>query len=172
LYDASNVVTDVRWTPNVDLACGEKDVYADVDEQAALNFASDSSSDDLALVDRLHHLLPSDNLLGLSLAQRNHAMWIISSTKLILQIFDQYLKRLTYLRRIFIFFPFATRNAAFALEAHVDQDNVVIDPNDASFNDRIDVKAGFTLHRSEDGTVVFDSLEFLIKEGTDGCVGF
>ena len=58
----ADVVTDVGRTTDVDLAGRQEDVDTDVDQQTALDLARDRAGDDLALLDRLHHLLPGDDL--------------------------------------------------------------------------------------------------------------
>src|SRR5690606_19023931 len=76
LNGAADVIADVVRTADVDLAGRQEDVDADIDQQTAFDLANDLAGDDLAFVDRLHHLLPGDDLLGLALAQHDHAVGI------------------------------------------------------------------------------------------------
>ena len=69
----ADVVADVGRAADVDLAGGQEDVDADVDEQAALDLAGDHAGDDVAFVDGLHDLHPLFDLLGLALAEDDHA---------------------------------------------------------------------------------------------------
>ena len=103
---AADVVADVVRTTNVDLAGRQKDVDADVDQQATFDLSRDGAGDDLSFLDRLHHLLPGDDLLGLALAERDHAVRISASSRAIFDVFDEHLDDLVHLRRFFFFFPF------------------------------------------------------------------
>ena len=64
----------------VEDGAGDVPVAADIDEQSTLDFSRASSGDDLAFFDRLHHLLPSDDLFGLALAQQHQAVRIVAGT--------------------------------------------------------------------------------------------
>ncbi len=66
---AADVVADVGRTADVDLAGGQEDVDADIDQQAALDLARDRAGDDVAFVDRFHDLQPGFDLLGFALAE-------------------------------------------------------------------------------------------------------
>ena len=69
----ADVVADVGRAADVDLAGRQEHVDADVDQQAALDLARDRAGDDVALVDGLHDLQPLFDLLGLALAEDDHA---------------------------------------------------------------------------------------------------
>ena len=69
----ADVLADVARAADVDLAGRQEDVDADVDQQAALDLAGDLAGDDVAFVDGLHDLHPLFDLLGLALAEDDHA---------------------------------------------------------------------------------------------------
>src|SRR5262249_54672144 len=116
LDGAADVVADVGWTADVHLAGGQKDVDADVDEQAALDLAGDHAADDIALLvpvdDRLPFLLP----FGLPVRQHDRA-------RLVLDRFQQHLDGVAGLGSDdlveSLVVPLVERNDAFRLVADV-----------------------------------------------------
>ncbi len=145
LHDATDVFADVVRAANVDLAGRQKDVHADVDQQAALDLAGAGAGDDLALLDRLHHLLPGQDLFGLALAQADHPVGVVGRPGGILDLFDQDLDPFANLGRLLFVLPFGERNRSLALEADVDQHAIFIDANDAPFDDAVDIDIRFRL---------------------------
>ena len=77
---------------DVDLAGRQEDVDADVDQQAALDLARDHAGDDVAFVDGLHDLHPLLDLLGLPLAEDDHAAIVLPAED-VFDVFDQHLDR-------------------------------------------------------------------------------
>ena len=98
--------------------------------------------DDLAFLHGLHHLFPLQDLLGLALAQPDHAVGIVGHAGFVFHLFDQHLNDLTDLRRLFVLIPFVARNRAFALVSDVDEDGVVVDADDPAVDDLVDVEVG------------------------------
>ena len=74
---AADVVADVGRAADVDLAGRQEDVDADVDQQAALDLPRDRAGDDVAFLDGLHDLHPGLDLLGLALAEDDHAAIVL-----------------------------------------------------------------------------------------------
>ena len=68
---------------------GRKTLHADVDEQAALDLAGDHAGDDVALVDGLHDLHPLFDLLGLALAEDDHAAIVLPAGCDVFDVFDE-----------------------------------------------------------------------------------
>ena len=90
LDGAADVVADVGRPADIDLAGRQEDVHADdVDQQAALDLAGDDAGDHVAFVDRLHDLHPGFDLVGLALAERDHAAGIIHRSGDVLDVLDQ-----------------------------------------------------------------------------------
>jgi hypothetical protein len=65
---AADVIADVGGPADVDLAGGQEDVHADVDQESALDLARDDSRDHVAFVDGFDDLHPGFDLFGLALA--------------------------------------------------------------------------------------------------------
>ena len=87
---SADVVADVGRAADVDLAGRQEDVHADVDQQAALDLARDHAGDDVALVDGLHHLQPGLDLLGLALAQGDHAAGVVDQAVDVFHVLDEH----------------------------------------------------------------------------------
>ena len=85
----ADVVADVGRAADVDLAGRQEDVHADVDQQAALDLARDHAGDDVALVDGLHDLQPGLDLLGLALAEGDHAAGVVDQAVDVFDVFDE-----------------------------------------------------------------------------------
>src|SRR6185437_4768531 len=105
LNGAADIVADVGRAANIDLAGRQQHVDADVDQQAALDFASGDSGHDVALVDALHDLLPGLDLFSLALAEADHAGFVQAGLR-VFDLLDQHLDRLTRLGRRLVFAPF------------------------------------------------------------------
>jgi hypothetical protein len=71
------------------LASWQEDVDADIDQQSTLDLANHGAGDHLAFGNRFHHRFPLDDLFGLSLAQRNHAVGIVRSAEVVFHLLDQ-----------------------------------------------------------------------------------
>jgi hypothetical protein len=72
----AEVVADVRRPADVHLAGGQKDVDADVDQQAALDLARDRAGDDIALSVLLDDLFPLLLALGLAVTEDDSAAFV------------------------------------------------------------------------------------------------
>src|SRR5687767_6527703 len=70
---AADPVADLAGAADVDLAGGEEDGDADVDEQAALDLLGDLAGDRVALLLGGHDGFPVDDAVGLALADPHHA---------------------------------------------------------------------------------------------------
>ena len=73
----ADVIADVGRAADIDLAGRQEHVDADVDQQATLDLAGDDAGDDVAFVDGLHDLHPLFDLLGLALAEDDHAAVVL-----------------------------------------------------------------------------------------------
>ena len=67
------------WPTNVYLACWQKNVDTNVDQQTTFDFSNDVAGYDLTLLDLLHHVLPGENYLGFLFTQLDHAVWRVGS---------------------------------------------------------------------------------------------
>ena len=139
LHDSADVIADVVGSTDIDLASRQEDVHTDIDQQTTLDLAGDRTGDDLALLDRSHHLFPLDDLFGFSLAQNDHVPSFFEDI-LVFDLFDQNLDHLADLRRLFAFFPLVLWDRAFALESNVDDDELFIDFNNLAFDDLVYVE--------------------------------
>ena len=135
----ADVVADVGRAADVDLAGRQEHVHADIDQQPALDLARDHAGDDVAFVDGLHHLQPGLDLLGLALAEGDHAAGVVDQAVDVFHVFDQDFDHRAGLGQRFAFFPFVAEDDAFALVADVDQHDVAFDAKDAAFDDLIQV---------------------------------
>ena len=136
----ADVVADVVRPADIDLAGRQEHVDADVDQQAALDLAGDLAGDDVALVDGLHDLHPLFDLLGLALAEDDHAAIVLParSTSSTSSTRTRMTCRRSRAGRVALF-PFVAGDDAFALVADVDEDEVVVDAKDFAFDDLIGV---------------------------------
>src|SRR5208283_6210175 len=131
-------ITDVGGAADIDLAGRQEDRHADIDQQAALDLAGGHAGDDVALVNRIHDRHPGLDLLGLALAEGDHAAGIVDQAVDVLDILDQDLDHLPRLGQLFTFFPLTAEDDTFALIADVDQNNVALGPQHASLDDLVD----------------------------------
>ena len=138
LNGPSDVVADVGRAADVDLAGGQEHRHADIDQQPALDLAGGHAGDDVALMDRIHDRHPGLDLLGLALAEGDHAAGVIDQAEGVLDVLDEDLDHFPRLGQLFAFFPLVAEDNAFALIADVDQDHVALDPQDAPLDDLID----------------------------------
>ena len=139
LHDSTDVIADIVWSTDIDLASWQEDIHADIDQQTTFDFAGDGPGDDLALLDRSHHLFPLDDLFGFALAQNDHVPSFFEDV-LVFDLFDQDFDHLADLWRLFALFPFVLGNGPFALESDVDDDEFLIDFDDFSFDNLVDFK--------------------------------
>ena len=133
---AADVVADVGRAADVDLAGRQEDRHADIDQQAALDLARGHAGDHVALMDRVHDRLPGLDLLGLALAEGDHAAGVIDQAVDVLDVLDEDLDHVAGLGQLFAFFPFVAEDDAFALVADIDQDYVAFGPQHAALDDR------------------------------------
>jgi len=139
LNNSADVIADVIRTTNVNLASWQEDVHADVDQQTTLDLAGDRTGDNLAFLNRGHHVFPLNDLLSLTLAEDDHVAGFFEDV-LVFNFFDQNFDQLPHLRRLFAFFPLILGNSAFALEADVDNDEFFVDLYNLAFDNLIDVE--------------------------------
>ncbi len=127
-----DVVGDIAGAADVDLAGGEEDVDADVDEQAALDLAGDLAADDVALV-----VLRDDHLPGA------HAVRLLAGEDdlagLVFHAFEKNLDGVTGLGRGLVF-PLEEGDQAFRLVTDVDDDLIADDLDDLARDDAADVE--------------------------------
>src|SRR5581483_673938 len=136
----ADVGADVGRPADIQLAGGQEDVDADVDEQAALDLARDQAGDDVAFLvlgdDVFPFLLP----LGLAVTQNNGAGLVLDGV-------DEHLNLIADLRRFDLVFalvvPLLQRNNAFAFVANVHHDAVADQVDDPARDDFVDVKFFF-----------------------------
>ena len=138
----ADVVADVGRAADVDLAGREEDVHADVDQQPALDLAGDGAGDHVAFVDGLHDLDPGLDLLGLALAQGDHAPRVFQAAGDVLDVLDEDLDGLARLGWRLILLPLVPGDHALALVAHVDQHEVAFHPQHAAGDDLVDGDLG------------------------------
>ena len=138
LDGAADVVADVGRPADIDLAGRQKDVDADVDEQAALDFANDGAGDDVVLVNGFHHLAPGFDLFGLALAEDDHAPRLFGAAKDVFDVFDQHFNDVADLGWFFPLFPLVAGDRAFAFVADVDQHGLFVDAENFAIDDLID----------------------------------
>ena len=104
-------------------------------------------------------------ILGLPLAEANHPVRIIGTTQLVFHIFNQHLEGIAHLGSLFVV-PFIQWDRSLALETDIDEGELIVDPNDGSHDDRIDVDIG-----AVDGCRL--GVNFVIKFGEKaGNIGF
>ena len=99
MNDATDVISDVTGSANINLAGRQKDLYANVDEQAAFDFSRTRAGNDVALFDFRNDIDPVDDVVGFSFADRDETLGIITRrTRFVFEVFDQDLNRLDRLR--------------------------------------------------------------------------
>ena len=123
---------------DVDLAGRQEDVHADIDQQPALDLPRGHAGDDVAFVDRLHHLQPGLDLFGLALAEGDHAAGVIHQAVDVFHVFDEDFDLGARLGEQLAFFPLVAEDDAFALVAHVDQHHVALDAEHAALDDFVE----------------------------------
>ena len=127
-----DVVGDVGGTADVDLAGRQEDVDADIDQQPALDLASDLSLDDVALV-----VLGDDHLPGA------HPVSLLAGENdlagLVLHPLEQDLDGLARLRRRLVF-PLVERDQPFRLVTNIDDDLIADDLDDLARDDGADLE--------------------------------
>ena len=89
LHHSADVIANIRGTTDVDLAGRQKDIDSDIHQQTTLDLARHGPGHDLAFLDRLHHVLPGDDLFRFTLAERQHAAVIVNQANRILDVLDQ-----------------------------------------------------------------------------------
>ena len=132
-----DVVADVGRAADVDLAGRQEHVHADVDQQPALDLPRGHAGDDVALVDRLHHLQPGLDLFGLALAEGDHAAGVVHQAVDVFHVLDEDFDLGAGLGELLAFFPLVAEDDAFALVAHVDQHDVALDAEHAALDDLV-----------------------------------
>ena len=131
------IVADVGRTANVHLTGRQEHVDAgDVDEQAALDLAGDEASDDVVLLDALHHAEPVLDPPRLPLGEGYQAALFLDAA--FLKLLEQHLDGVADLRSRFALIPLVPRDVALALVAHVDEHELVVNQQNPPFEHRID----------------------------------
>ena len=123
---------------NVDLAGGQKHIDANVDQQAAFDFSCHVAGDDIPFVDGLHDLHPLFDFLRFALAQHNHAAIVVAALGSLPHL-PPARESLAHGGLLFILLPLIAGDGAFAFVADVDEHELVIDADDFSFDDLIDI---------------------------------
>ena len=125
---AADPVADLAGPADVDLAGGEEDGHADVDQQAALDLLGDLAGDRVALLLGLHDGFPVDDAISLALAD-------LHQTGVAFDVFEEDLDFVADLD-VLGFVEFAALEDAFALEAQLDDEIVAGHRADAALDDR------------------------------------
>ncbi len=86
------------------------------------------------------HIHPVDDVVRFPFADGNQAMRVIGPPRFVFQVLDQDLDFLANLRLRFVPFPFIPRNTAFALEADVNDNEIVVHADDFSLDDLVEFK--------------------------------
>ncbi len=134
----AQVFANVGRATDVDLTGGKEHVDPDVDQQAPFDFAVRNACDDVPLLDRRHHLFPFLDLLGLPLAEQNHAFQgALTAGADVFDLLDQDVHRLARLRFLLVFFPLTTRDHTFTFVTHIHQDKLGIDTEDMATDDLV-----------------------------------
>ena len=149
MNNAADVFTNVVRSANVDLAGRQENIDADIHQQATLDFSGAGSCDDLAFLDRLHHFLPSNDLLCLAFAKADHAVRIFCRAGGVFDLFDQDFDRGPYIWLFFFFFPFGKWNGAFAFETDVDQHAVIVNSDHPTVDNAVHINVRFGLNGAE-----------------------
>src|SRR5262249_50329748 len=133
----ADVVGDVRWPADVHLAGRQEDVDADVDEQAALDLASDKAGDDVSLLVLLHDLAPFLLTFRLAVGQDDGAGLVLDGV-------EQNLNLVADLRRDdlvgALVVPLLQGDDALALVADVHDHVVADDAGDPAGDDLVDLE--------------------------------
>ena len=155
---AVDVIADVRRPADVDLARGQKDVDADVDEQAALDLAGDETRNDVPFLVAGDDVFPFLLTLRLAIAEDDGAGFVLDR-------FEQDLDRVADLRRRqrigAVVLPLFERDDAFGLVADVDPHFVADDVEDAARDDLVGVEFGFLVGEPLSGLLGKGVVEFL-----------
>src|SRR5262249_12377893 len=132
----ANVVGDVRRPADIDLAGGQEDVDADVDEQAALDLAGDGALDDVALLVLGDDVVPLLLALGLAVAEDDGAGLVLDGV-------EQDVDLVAWLGRhdlvLSLVVPLVDGDDAFGLVADVHEHVVADDVDDAALDDLVDL---------------------------------
>src|SRR5208282_1454728 len=118
---------------DVDLACRQEDVHADIDEQTALDLASDASLDDVAFMILGDHHLPGAHPMGLLAGEDDLA-------GIVFHPLEQDLDGLARLRMRFVF-PLAKGHQTLGFVADIDDDLVTHHFHDLARDDGADLEA-------------------------------
>src|SRR5207253_9518327 len=120
-------VADLAGAADVDLAGGEEDRHADVDEQAALDLLSDLAGNGVAFLLGLHDGFPVDDAISLALAD-------LHQTGVAFHVFQQDAHLVAGLD-VFRFVELAALEDAFGLQAQLDDEVVAGHAADLALDD-------------------------------------
>ncbi len=156
---AAAVVADVGRTTDIHLTGRQEDVDAgNVDQQAALDLAGDEAGDHVVLVDALHDAEPVLDPTGLPLRERDQAALLFE--RAVFELLEQHLDGVADLGRRLRLIPLVSRDVAFALVAHVNEHELVVNPQNLPLEHRVDRQRGgpdrvFALGRTGHGEFQF-----------------
>ena len=117
---------------DVDLAGGQEDVHADVDEQAALDFAEDLAGDDVAFGVVFDHLFPLANAVGFAFREDDQSEFVFDFFKQ-----DRYLGPGFGDFHLVPFAKLVDGHHPLALVTDVDENIVTFDSQYRAFDDRV-----------------------------------
>ena len=135
----ADVIADVGGPADVNLAGGQEDVHADVDQQPALDLAGDDAGDHVAFVDGFDDLHPGLDFFGLALAQSDHAAGVVDEPVDVFHVLDQHFDYCAGFGQLFAFLPLAAENDSFAFISHIDEHYVAFHAQDPALHDLIEV---------------------------------
>ncbi len=138
LNDSTNVIANVARTPNVDLACRQKDVDVNVNQQSTLDFSNDPASNNVAFLHVLDNAFPVQDVVGFLFAECDQSLRIIGSTQLVFEVLNQNLDGLTNFWLIGMFIPLVSWNGSFTLKSDIDQNMIRVDSYNLPAYDLVD----------------------------------
>ena len=128
-----DVIGDVGWTADVDLAGGQEDVDADIDQQPALDLAGDASLDDVAFVIAGDDHLPGAHPVRFLARQDDLAGLVFHALEQDFDVVARLGGRLVL--------PLVERNQALGLVADIDDHLVADDLDHLARDDAADLEA-------------------------------
>ena len=142
-------VCDIRRTADVDLTCRQEDIDADIQQQAALDFAEYRSADDIAFGMSGNDVFPLTNAFGLAPGKDNQSDGVF-------ELFEQDFEIISDVRDFIIIFPFVPLNDTLTLVADVDHNLFAVNADNFSSQDLIDfVGMSFGVVKIVDRLLIF-----------------
>jgi hypothetical protein len=127
LEHLADVLVEILWRDDVDLAAGEEGFDADVDHEAAFDDALDLAFDETTVLEDVVDLFPVLTVGGFLLGENDHAF-------VVFEAFEEDFDLIAYLD-VFIF-EFVGGDGSFGLVADIDEDDLRFDFKDLAFDDR------------------------------------